>query len=283
MLSVKSLKISSCFFLFSLLVNGQDAVSITNQMFSTVKSIKSIQYTFESKERLLGGKVLEEKSNFKITTSPLQIYLYQYAPKNGLQCLYIAGQNSGKVKINPNAFPWVNLNLEPEGKLMLENRHHSLFDAGFTYTISLLEYLVNKYQTQKDPLIKYNGILKLQGVDCYYLTFINPNYKLVTYVTQANETPVSIAKKNHLNFYSIIDNNPSLKPTEVIKTGTKLLIPNDYASKMELLVHKDKFYPVHIKVFDNKGVYEEFYFKQVIINPSFTETDFSEKNPAYKF
>jgi Protein of unknown function (DUF1571). len=262
---------------------GQDAVSISQQMFSTVKSIKSVQYTFNSKERVANGKIHEERSTFKVNVAPFKLYMYQYVPKKDLQVLYVSGQNGGKAKVNPGSFPWVNLNLEPEGDLMLQDRHHGIFDAGFGYTISLLEYLMNKYPDQKDQLIKYNGVYKLQGVDCYYLTFTNPNYKLITYVAGFNETPISIAKKNHLNFYSIIDNNKSLKPTEVIKPGTKLQIPNDYALKMELLIHKDKLYPVHLKIYDHKGVYEEYYFQQVTLNPPFKDIDFSEKNPDYKF
>lgn len=279
-------KLYRLIFVFTFGVNlsfGQDAISISQQMFSTVKTIKSVQYTFNSKERLASGKIHEERSAFKINVAPFKLYLYQYVPKKDLQVLYVSGQNGGKAKVNPGSFPWVNLNLEPEGDLMLQDRHHGIFDAGFGYTISLLEYLMNKYPDQKGQLIKYNGVYKLQGVDCYYLTFTNPNYKLITYVAGFNETPISIAKKNHLNFYSIIDNNKSLKPTEVIKPGTKLVIPNDYALKMELLVHKDKLYPVHLKIYDHKGIYEEYYFQQVTLNPPFKDIDFSEKNPSYKF
>jgi len=280
---VRYLLFPFCFAVLSQFVNGQDALSITNQMFSTVKSVKTLQYNFESKERLLKGKFHIEKSTFKINIVPFKFYVYQHAPKNGLQCIYISGKNNGKARVNPNAFPWVNLSLDPEGDLMLEDRHHSIFDAGFFYTSSLIEYLLTKYQNQKESLIKYIGTVKLQEAECYYLVFNNPNYKLITYVTQAGETPISIAKKNHLNFYSILENNPSLKGLNAIKAGTRLMIPNDYASKMELFIHKDKFYPIFLKIYDNKGVYEEFSFQQVIINPVFKEMDFSEKNPAYKF
>jgi len=115
------------------------------------------------------------------------------------------------------------------------------------------------------------------------LIFTNPNYKLISYTTQKNETPLSIAKKNHINFYSILENNPSLKVTDVIKPGTKIVIPNDYASKMELFVSKEKYYPLYIKIYDNKGFYEEFTFQQVNINAVFKDLDFSETNPNYKF
>ena len=283
MFSNKSILPFLSFLLLSSFVSGQDAISITNQMFATIKTTKALQYTFESKERLMHGKSHIEKSTFKINVSPLQIYIYQHAPKNGLQCLYNAGKNKGKVKINPNSFPWVNLNLDPEGELMLQDRHHSIFDAGFNYTSSLLEYLLNKYEAQKESLIKYSGTLKLQGIECYYLIFTNPNYKLISYTTQKNETPLSIAKKNHINFYSILENNPSLKVTDVIKPGTKIVIPNDYASKMELFVSKEKYYPLYLKIYDNKGVYEEFTFQQVNINAVFKDLDFSETNPNYKF
>ncbi|HEY4787018.1 MAG TPA: DUF1571 domain-containing protein [Bacteroidales bacterium] len=279
----RSLLLFICLVIFRPFAECQDALAITQQMFSTVKSFKSVEYTFESRERLLHGKIHVEKSLFKINMSPFKIYVYQHIPKPGLQCLYVEGKNNGKVKVNPNSFPWVNLNLDPEGELILQDRHHSIFDAGFTYTASLLEYLLNKYQDQKGSIIKYSGIVKIQGEDCYYLIFTNPNYKLITYVTQANETPLSIAKKFHLNFYSILENNPSLKGLSSIKTGTKLIIPNDYASKMELLVNKEKLYPIYLKIFDDKGVYEEYNFLQVIINPQFKDSDFSEKNPSYKF
>ena len=272
-----------CLVLLRPSVKSQDALAITQQMFSTVKSIKSIQYTFESKERLRNGKMHVERSLFKLNMSPFKLYVYQYVPKPGLQCIYVEGTNNGKIKVSPNSFPWVKLNLDPEGELMLQDRHHTIFDAGFTYTASLLEYLLNKYQSQKESVIKYSGTLKIQGEDCYYLIFTNPNYKLITYVTQANETPISIAKKFHLNFYSILEDNPSLKGLNPIKTGTKITIPNDYASKMEILVNKEKLYPIYLKIYDDKGVYEEYNFQQVILNPVFTDLDFSETNPAYKF
>jgi outer membrane lipoprotein-sorting protein len=271
----------SCFliFLFSL-VKGQDAQSITQQMISTVKSMQSLSYTSDLKERV-NGTMKTEKASFKINVSPFNIYMYQYFPKLGAQCLYVTGKNGGKARVNTNSFPWITLSLLPEGTLMLEKRHHSVFDAGFLYTALTLENLLNKYQN--DKVMTMNGIVKMQGADCYYITFTNPNYRMVNYTTQPNETPQSIAKKINLNFYSILENNPKLKVIDQIKPGTKLIIPTNYASKMEIYIHKDKFYPVCLRVYDNKGLYEEYSFFDVLINPQFKEIDFSEDNPNYGF
>jgi hypothetical protein len=260
---------------------AQDAAGVTQKMLSTVKCIHSIIYTSDLKERIKGKLNNAEKGIFKINSSPYKLYMYQLVPTKGLECLYVAGANDGKIKVNPAAFPWVNLNLAPEGDLMLQNRHHSIYDAGFTYTASILEYLMQKYHNPKNLVL--NGQSVMLGSNCYYLTFYNPEYKLVKYTTQANETPLTIAKKMHLNFYSILENNPKLKITSTIDAGTVLTIPNDYSSKMEMYVHVDKYYPVCIRVYDNKGLFEEYTFYDVTLNPVFTNNDFSEDNPKYGF
>ena len=262
------------------LTMGQDATSVTQKMLSTLKSMRSLMYTGDLKERIK-GKTVSEKGTFKININPFKLYMVQIVPKKGLECLYVTGQNDGKIKVNPSSFPWVNLNLSPQGDLMLENRHHSIFDAGFAYTASILEYLLQKYQNAKD--LSLNGTVKMLGSNCYYLTFNNPAYKMVSYTTQANETCLSIAKKLHLNFYSILENNPKLKITGTIDAGTVLTVSNDYSSKMEMYVDVDKYYPVCIRVYDSKGIFEEYTFYDVSINPPFTELDFSPENPKYGF
>jgi hypothetical protein len=266
----------------SLICKAQDPYTVTQKMFETVKSFKTLQYSFDLKERYY-GKIINEKSNFKIQINPLKIYLYQISPNAGVECLFIAGKNDNKLKVNPNSFPWVNLNLDPEGTIALEKHHHSIYDGGFIYTTSVIEYLLNKYKQQYPNLITSNGIVKMAGVECYHFTFVNSGYRLINYTVRDNETPLSIAKKMRINYYSILDNNPSVKGIGVIKPGTLITIPNDYASKMELYIHKEKFYPVHLKIFDHKGLYEEYTFSNVIINPKFTDLDFSENNPAYNF
>ncbi len=273
-------------YFFALFVSGvslvaQEPLSIINQMFETTKAAKTVKYSFDSKERV-GGKVIHEVSDFKINTQPFKVYMKQKSPKEGLEVLYISGP-SAKAKVNPNAFPWVSLNLDPEGSLMLDKHHHSLLDAGFNYTISLIEYLINKYKADAPKIIKDNGLVKVQNINCYYYTLDNPNYKLTSYITQENETVLTIAKKLKLNYHSILENNAHVKGLGTIKPGTKLTIPNDYASKMEMYIHKDKLYPVYLKIYDHKGLYEEYTFTNVELNAPLKDIDFSAENPNYDF
>jgi outer membrane lipoprotein-sorting protein len=272
----------SLIMVFSGSLFSQDALTITKQMFATVKTFKTVQYSFDSKERVK-DKVIHEVSDFKMNMQPFNVYMYQQAPKKGIEVLFIAGSNNNKAKINPAAFPWVTLNLDPEGSLMLDKHHHSLFDGGFAYTTSLIEFLLKKYEEQSAKLIVNNGDTKIGGVDCYHFTFSNPNYRLVNYTVVENETPMTLARKLKLNYFSILENNPNIKGLGKINPGTKLVLPNDYASKMELYIHKDKLYPVYLKIYDHKGLYEEYTFTNVIINPVFKSDVFSADNPSYKF
>jgi outer membrane lipoprotein-sorting protein len=282
---MRSIKFAILYLFFVLAVfsvKAQEPKSIMNQMFSTVKTMKTLQFSFDSKERV-SGKTVHEVSDFKINAQPYKAYVYQQSPTKGLEVLYISGNNGGKAKVNPNAFPWTTLNLDPLGSLMLDKHHHSVLEGGFGYTTSLIEFLVKKYDKDIDKFIVNNGIVKIQGLDCYYFTLNNPNYRLIRYTVGVNETPFSIAKKLNLNYFSIIENNSGLKATEVIKQGTVITIPNDYASKMELYIHKTKLYPLYLKIYDQKGLYEEYTFSNVIINPALTENTFSADNSAYHF
>jgi hypothetical protein len=260
----------------------KDSKEITENVLSTIKAIKQLKYTCESIERI-NGKMKYENSAFKICTAPYKVHVHQYFPKKGVQCLYVTGKNDNKAKVNPNAFPWVSVNLNPEGSLMLDNHHHSMFDAGFAYTFSLLEYLLKKYEPESTNMIVFNGVVKVKEVECYHLTFTNPHFAMVSYTTLPGETPISIAKKLHINYYSILENNPAVKGIGSIKAGTRITVSNDYASKMDLYIHKEKLYPVNIKVYDNKGLYEEYLFSQVDMNPALKDIDFSESNPEYHF
>ncbi len=272
----------SLIFLCSLSSFGQDPMALTKQMFEAVNNVRSLQYDFESLERI-NGKLRKEIMFFKINSIPLKTYIYETYPKNGLQILYVSNKNGGKAKVNPGGFPWVSLNLETEGELMLENRHHSIYDAGFNYTISIIQYLLDKYASLSAKLLTLNGEENIQGIDCFRITFTNPNYRLLLYTAQVGDTPLRIAKKLHLNFYSIMENNSGLKPSTNIKAGTKLIVPDDYASKMVLYMNESMMYPVKLQIFDSRGLFEEFIFKSVKINPQFKDIDFSETNPAYKF
>lgn len=276
-------RIIPIFLLFTFsLVKAQSGMELANNMINKIKSLKTLQCTFEAQERVL-GKTVSEKNNFKINISPFKAYFKQDFPVKGLEGLYIAGENSNKAKINPNAFPWVTLNLDPEGDLMLKNHHHPLFHAGYGYVVQVLDMLIKKYQSKTDKLIVNKGIINYQGQEVYVLDCNNPFYRINSLNITKAETPYNLGKRLHINYYSILEENPGLKPFSEIPAGKTIKIPSDYASKMTIYLHKTQLYPVYIKISDAKGIFEEYKFTNVILNPTFQASDFSADNPKYNF
>lgn len=270
------------FFLIFTPVTAQTGIELANEMISKVKSLKTLQCTFEAQERVL-GKMVNEKNHFKIQISPFKAYFKQEYPEKGLEGLYITGENDKKTKINPNAFPWVTLNLDPEGELMMKNHHHPVFHAGYGYVAEVLEMLIKKYQSKTNQLIVNRGTIQYQGQEVIVLDCNNPFYKIQTITLNKSESPYELGKRLHINYYSILEENQGLKAFSDIPAGKSIKIPTDYASKMLIYLHKTQLYPVYIKISDPKGLFEEYKFTNVVLNPAFKTDDFSASNPNYRF
>jgi hypothetical protein len=251
-------------------------------MISFTNSVQALEFTLESKERI-NSKIIREINSCKLSTVPYKIYAIQSEPLKKLEVLYVAGNNGGKIKINPASFPWVTINLHPESSLILSSHHHTVLEAGFAYISTIIEKFIQKNAGKGPRILERFSKTKVNGSDCYVITLINPDYRLSDYVVSSHETPLTIAKKLSINYYSIIENNPGLKAHDEIAPGSKLTIPNDYASKIELYINQDKLYPIDLKIYDPKGLFEEYTFTDVDINPEFDTMVFSATNPLYRF
>lgn len=274
--------IISVLILASASLSAQTGIEVANKMITKVKSLKTLQFTFELQERYL-GKMISERNNFKLNLSPFKAYFKQDYPEKGLEGLYISGENDNNAKINPNAFPWITLNLNPEGDLMMKNHHHPVFHAGYGYVVEILDMLIKKYQSKTDNLIVNKGIMKYNGEDVIVLDCNNPFYAVKDYTLTKAETPYNLGKRLYINYLVILENNPGLKAFSEIPAGQTIKLPTDYASKMLVYLNKTQLTPVYIKVSDPRGLFEEYKFLNVVLNPVFKANVFSADNPDYKF
>ncbi|MEI8136565.1 MAG: hypothetical protein WCH21_04475, partial [Bacteroidota bacterium] len=86
---------------------------IVTKSLKSIKEIKGLKYHLKITER--GKKGFNSyESHVKFNRNPRQIYLYI----KGIELLWLQGKNNGKALVNPNAFPYFNLNLDPMGNLM---------------------------------------------------------------------------------------------------------------------------------------------------------------------
>ncbi|MDF2455624.1 MAG: hypothetical protein K0R51_1617 [Cytophagaceae bacterium] len=261
---------------------GQTVNEIAKAMFAKTKSIKTMTYTMRKIERINGKQILQV-SSAKLNRDPLKVYLRQSQPKDGIEVLYVQGTNNNHALINPNGFPWFSVNLDPYGSTMRENQHHTLFNSGYDHVISILEHLYVKYHEQVESMTKIEGSIVWENHNCWIVTLSNPYFKYGSYTAQKGETLLTIAAKYKLSEHMMLEKNPSIKNYNESLAGKTILIPNDYSSKMILYIDKARMIPLVMKVYDNEGLYEQYEYLNVSINPVIKPEEFQSTYKDYHF
>ena len=117
---------SSFFILHS---HGQEKASpraVIDEMLTSIDRIKTLKYKIKQFERIKGEMIFAEQ-DITLSTSPFKVYVYVNLPDEGAELLWVKGKNDGDAIVNPNGFPYFNLNLDPYGKIMRKNQHHTIF------------------------------------------------------------------------------------------------------------------------------------------------------------
>lgn len=268
--------------LFSVHVQAQTGLELVNKMLDKGLEIKTLKYDMKMKERVK-GKYQIAKNSFKIQVSPFKMYLKQEYPLKEMEILYVEGTNNNKVLVHPSGFPWTNVNLDPNSTHMRKNLHHPVMESGLTYVYSIIKYLMEKNIALLDKIITYEGNITWKGAICYKISMQNPGFKYQSYTVQPGETPFSIAKKFKINDYMVIDKNPDFQEFDDCKPGMTIIIPVDYASKMEIWLDQKLLTPVIMRIYDDVSLYEEFEFSNMIINYKFQSSEFTSSYKEYNF
>lgn len=262
--------------------SAQTVSEIAKATFAKTKSIKTITYTMKKIESIKGKPILQE-SSVKLNINPLKVYLRQSVPKDGIEVLYVSGTNNNHALVNPNGFPWFSVNLDPFGGTMRENQHHTLFNSGYDHVVSILEHLYVKYTVQIESMTKVEGSIAWDNHNCWIISLNNPYFKYGSYTAQKGETLLTIAGKYKLSEHMIMEKNPSIKSYTESLTGKTILIPNDYSSKMILYIDKARMIPLVMKVYDNEGLYEQYEYTNVVLNPVIKPEEFQSNYKDYHF
>lgn len=234
------------------------------------------------KERV-NGNFNHKKAEIKIVYNPYNFYLKQYYPNTGLEILYLEGRNDNKAVVNRNTFAFSLLSLDPLGNTMRKNHHHSIFKAGISYMLDVFEHLYAEHDPFNSSIWSYNGLVKYADIVCHKITFESPDFKFIPYNVEEGETLESLSRKLFISDYMVYENNHAIKSFESIKPGMTINVPSEYGKKIILYLSRKDRTPVGVKIFDEKGLFEEYTYLNVNINPKFSAADFDPNNPAYGF
>lgn len=245
----------------------------------SIDEVKSLKYHLKITERGKKGFNFYE-SSVKFQKKPRKIYLYI----KGIEVLWTEGTNKGKALVKPNSFPYFNLNLDPLGDLMRQDQHHTLNEMGYDYFGAIIGYSVKQIGDRFDDIFKLEGESKVNGRQCYKITINNTDFSYTDYKVGANESITSIARKLHICEYMILEKNKKFKDYfDILKPGEIIKVPTWYCKKVEMYIDKFYFLPISLKIEDDKGLFEEYNYHYLQVNPKIEDAEFTKDYKDYKF
>lgn len=254
---------------------------VIDKMIQASQQIKTLKYNMKKWERI-DGKLEYGYLMCKLQRNPLKIYIYNYTPNPGAEVLYIEGSRTALV--NPNKFPYVNLNLDIDGSLLRDKQHHNVVTSGFDYMAELLMNAKKKFANDIDKSLKLEGTIKWNNQDCYKVVMENPRYEIQSYTMQPNETVLQVAKKLYISEYKIVELNKGIVSDPLSKApGKTIKVPSDYGKRIVLYIDKKTFLPIVQFVYDEIGLFEQYEYYDLEINPKFPEKEFTKEYEGYKF
>jgi hypothetical protein len=250
---------------------------LTTRMSAAIEGLKYLRCTVKAQERI-GGNINQARSIMKLTYRPLRIYIKN---QKGVEVLWLQGQNGGDAWVYPASFPYVTLSLDPNGKLMRSNQHHTALQAGFGTISDLLRTTGLRQDNSYSKSFRYAGDTTIQGHTNYILRSDFPQFRYVSYKAGKNETIETVAERFGCGEYRIIERN-NLTIGEKIPEGKVLQVPNAYGRRTVLCVDPKTYLPTLVQVNDDKGFFEKFEFLDVVPNQPIPLEEFSKDYKGYK-
>lgn len=272
----------SCLFMSRLGYSQKNNPTAKELIFKMIKSIDAVdrfKYSLKITER--GKKGFNHyESSVKLCRSPRKLYVYI----KGIELIWVNGWNGNKAYVKPNSFPYINLSLDPLGSLMRQDQHHTINEMGFDYFASIVEYMALKVGDRFDQYFKLEGEERYNNRPCYKVTITNKDYAYENYTVGDQENITTIARKLHISEYKILEVNPKLNDYfDILKKGQVLKVPNAYAKDVVLYIDQLYNLPIGVKVSDDQGLFEQYDYFFLQVNPKIDDAEFTTGYKDYKF
>ncbi len=251
---------------------------LLKNIFSAIQNLKTLRYNLQCNERIK-GRLQHTESKVKLQISPRKLYLYI----KGIEVLWCEGTNNGNALVNPGSFPYINLNLDPNGSLMRKDQHHTINEMGYNYLEDIIRDGLRKSADKVDKHFIYLGEENYDNRPCYKLSITFPEFAWNSYTVKKGETLITIARKLHVSEYMVMENNPGISWYNDIEEGDVIKVPNYYSKLTLLLIDKEYFLPVNNKVFDDKGLFETYEYHNMEVNKPIDPKEFTKHFEGYNF
>ncbi|MBL4577463.1 MAG: DUF1571 domain-containing protein [Flavobacteriales bacterium] len=271
-----------------LMINEVDAQQrsecrqVIDEMMEAIGKIKTLRYTLAQNERV-DGKLGSARQDVKVAFNPFKLYIYNYEPNDGAEVLYIEGENDGDALVNPGSFPYINLNLDPNGSILRRGQHHSMCESGFNYLKSIIQFAIDTAGNDFDKYFKLEGTATIDGKACHKVVITFDDFKYVDYKVKKGESVLDIAKERMISEYMIVRENDKVDDYEDVKEGQVIKVPIVYAKVSVLYIEKMRHLPIKQEMSDDKGLYERYAVTNLRVNTTISDEEFDEDYKDYDF
>ena len=245
-------------------------------------NLKTASYELTAQERI-NGKLSIKISDFRLQNKPFKVYGRNTV--TGVTFLYVEGSNNNKAYINPNGFPWVNLHLDIYSNQTRNNNHHTINHAGFSYMNIMFKALEKKI---KEKGLKLESCISLKGTvtwnnrPCYRVQIDAPDYAWTSYTCLQNEALHSLCDRLNVLEYAVMEANKLSFSSQVSK-GQQIKIPNFMAQKIVLYIDKENYLPIVQMIYDENGLYEQYEYRKINLNPTLYKDEWTQGCKNYSF
>lgn len=252
---------------------------IINNMLAGIDKVKTMQYTLKGWERV-GTTDNYSEVDTKLNVSPFKVYIYSKAkPNDGVQIIYNQAAYGDKAHVNPGA--WLpNVNLDPYGSKMRKGQHHTILNSGFMFLSKIIKAAILKADKEAagefEKHFVYEGDVTWSGKKCYKVVIDDPTFKYENYTVKAGETVDVIAKNRNICGFLIVDKNSDVDDFADVKAGQVIKVPSTYAKKTVLYIDQSNNLPVVQIMYDEVGQFERYEFHNIVANPKFAESTFTD-------
>lgn len=255
---------------------------IIDQMFAAIPQINSLTFTLKKKERVANNYNFGEQ-NVKYQSKPKKIYTEIISPNKGIELLWREGQNNNMVYLNPNGFPYINLNFNPYSSTLRKGNHHTIHEVGFDYIGSIIGHIAHQCGEDFSKIFIYEGDVIFDKKECYKILINYSDFKHISYTVKENESLTDIAYKLFVSDYLLLQLNPEVSNYNDVKVGQKIIVSTAYAKKTILYIDKISFLPILQSMYDDKGLIAQYEFYNLQLNPKIQASEFEADYKDYRF
>lgn len=242
------------------------------------------EYTMITSERLLSGKGFHNGKSFNRLQMPnFNIYMKILAsPNAGTEIIFNKSKYGSDCVVNAGKLI-PNLNLNPFGRILRKDQHHTIYESGFKYSVDLLRSVnaklgndaFNKFATVESDIL-------YSGRKCFRMTMEDINFKYEKYTVKSGETMYSIAATKKVSEFLIAARN-KFSSYDVDIEGRTIEIPSSFAKKAIIYIDKETYHPLGIEMQDEVGIFEKYEFSNVTYDAKYAANEFTKDCSTYGF